>query len=814
MFGRGQRLRPGKEIVLSESLHSSHSPTPDDRGGGASGSNGNHARNGSSKTGLSRSVSRAESSRALAPLGPPAPVAVSTLPADDDNDTIDLGQYLKALKRRWKLVLSVLLGAVVLGGIRTMLQKPIYESTATILVASSSGVGGVGGNNPLASFPGFQMTSRSLGQQMVVILNPNVQRGAMKSLRPETQRVLRPFVKANMEPVREADAILVKVQSRNAKASAKFANAICNQYVLQSQQQNGDQVRLATKYVRNQLKVVKKQLDEASAALKNYREKNNTVDLSGETSDLIGRVGTLEGQKTGAIADRQGAQAQLRIAQSQLREIAPGSRVPTSIVRTPEVERLRARLSELGVERVTQLREFKPNSRTIQDIDAQIRDVQNQLNAEDQTQEGAWQPNPLRQSLIQEIARLEGQIQAFDARVSGLNGSIAQGRGQLRQLPSRVYDLGQLITDESTERESYVTLSRKYQDLRIQEEQKVANARVSTWAEAATTPISPRKAFNLLMSLVLGSTLGCALALLLDRLDNRVHGDDDVQSTTHLPILAHIPDMEAGAQLLSAGSSAAKTTPLLEAFRMLRVNLAYSGLDEPLRSVVVTSSKPGEGKSTSAINLATVIAMSGRKVVLVDCDLRRPKLHTLFDLPNRAGFTSVVAGAVGLEEALQTTDVPGLRLLTSGPTPPNPPELLDSRGGRRVLQQVIDEADFVVLDCPPALLLSDAQIVATSADAVLLVVGCNQASKREVERTTSILTRSGARILGVLFNKAPLDAAAYGGYRSYFHPEDGASPAALPNGNGHHAPGELEAGKSATGEPETRIDAALPPSRS
>jgi capsular exopolysaccharide synthesis family protein len=535
-------------------------------------------------------------------------------------------------------------------------------------------------------------------------------------------------------------------------------------------------------------------LQEASAALRDYRERNSTIDLSGETTDLIGRVGQLEGQKTGVLAELAGSQAQLRAVQAQLRDLPVNSQTASSIVRRPEVASLRAQLSELRLKRIEESRVYKSNNRVIQDIDKQIADVTAQLQREPQSEVGAWQPNPLRQKLVEDASQLQGQILAAQARLRGQDLAIANARGQLKQLPGRAYDLSQLVTDEAAQREGYELLARKYQDLRIQEEQRVANARILERARPSASPVSPRRNFNLGVSFFLGSILACALALLLDRRDDRIHGDDDVVSTSRLPILAHIPAIDSKSQPIFAATSR-KTSPLLEAFRMLRINLAFANLDESLRSLVITSSQPGEGKSTSAVNLATVMAMSGSRVILVDCDLRRPNLHSLFGLPNTNGLTSVVAGMAPLGEALQTTSVTNLRVLTSGPVPPNPSELLDSRGGRGVLQSVLSEADFVIFDCPPALLLSDAQIVATVADAVLLVVGYAQASKRDVARTSALLTRGGAKMLGVLFNKVDMGPdGAYGRYQSYApYFDSNSNPSALTTStpalvaNGSHA---------------------------
>jgi uncharacterized protein involved in exopolysaccharide biosynthesis len=212
---------------------------------------------------LSRSGAGFHNGGALSPYAPAphsAPVAVSALTLDEDDDTVDLGQYLRALMRRRWLILGIVSSAVALGAFLTALQKPVYQSAATILVSTpgGGGGGGFGGANQLAGFLGGQMTSRSLGQQMAIINSSNVQLGALKRLPAEAKATIQKFAQPEIEPIREADAIAVKVKSHQPAAAAAYANAICDEYIAQSQQQNSAQVKDATRYVQNQLELVKK----------------------------------------------------------------------------------------------------------------------------------------------------------------------------------------------------------------------------------------------------------------------------------------------------------------------------------------------------------------------------------------------------------------------------------------------------------------------------------------------------------------------------------------------------------------------------
>ncbi|HVF10794.1 MAG TPA: polysaccharide biosynthesis tyrosine autokinase, partial [Abditibacteriaceae bacterium] len=298
-------------------------------------------------------------------------------------------------------------------------------------------------------------------------------------------------------------------------------------------------------------------------------------------------------------------------------------------------------------------------------------------------------------------------------------------------------------------------------------------ARMVAKAEIPTRPDSPRKALDLAMAIIIGCALAVGVAALAERLDDHVHSEDDARAVTRRPVLAHVPLIkEAGQHLLLNQSG--KPSALLESYRMLRANIAFSALDEPITSLAITSSQPDEGKSTTAANLAMVMALDGKKVIIVDCDLRRPSLHRVFEIANKVGFTSVLAGSSSLAEALQETKVPGLYVLTSGPIPPNPTEMLNSKAGRQCFTQIMEQADFTVLDSPPALAMADAQIVASVADAVLLVISCTDTGKRHIARTSELLSQTGAKFLGTVLSKMPAnDYRRYQYYGEYLSHENG-----------------------------------------
>ncbi|MHB9031663.1 MAG: CpsD/CapB family tyrosine-protein kinase [Anaerolineae bacterium] len=207
------------------------------------------------------------------------------------------------------------------------------------------------------------------------------------------------------------------------------------------------------------------------------------------------------------------------------------------------------------------------------------------------------------------------------------------------------------------------------------------------------------------------------------------------------------------------------TSPASEAYRSLRMNLQFSSLDKPIHTLLITSPMSGEGKTTTLANLAVTLAQIDQRVTVVDCDLRRPALHTLFGLTNEKGFSNMVLEEQALENPpYQETEVNGLRIITSGPLPPRPGDILGSKKMEKILERLVADADIVILDAPPVMTVTDAAILATKVDGVLLVLSAGETKRDQAQRSVERLQKVNAHILGTVLNNAPLDASLSGSY--------------------------------------------------
>ena len=295
-------------------------------------------------------------------------------------------------------------------------------------------------------------------------------------------------------------------------------------------------------------------------------------------------------------------------------------------------------------------------------------------------------------------------------------------------------------------------------------------------AQESSAPVSPQPARNLALAAVLGLLLGVGLAVARELLDTTVNSNDDVAEVTGAPILGNIAD-DPAAQL-SPLTTLTQLTPWAESFRVLRTNMQYVEIDEDQKVLVLTSALPGEGKSTTAINLALTMSLADRRVVLIECDLRRPLIAKRLDLDGAVGTTNVLIGKVSLQDALQVYGDSALRVLACGPIPPNPSELLQSHAMEALLKELRRDFDTIILDAPPLLPVTDAALLASQADGAVIVVRHGQTTKDQLGHAIERLDAVDAKTLGVVVNMSPVgkNRSGYGyGYGYGYSSEDASS---------------------------------------
>lgn len=345
-------------------------------------------------------------------------------------------------------------------------------------------------------------------------------------------------------------------------------------------------------------------------------------------------------------------------------------------------------------------------------------------------------------TLSEQLAAMRVNIDAVYAALYTLENSSNPDREELGRLENELYEY----------QAAHASFTHQYQEIQLAQVQLFEPLIISEAAELPGAPIGPHVMQNTLLAATVGAMLAVGIIFLIEYMDNAVKTPDDIENVLGFSSIGAIPSQDEDTEGILSHTQ--PRAPAAEAYRILRTNIQLRTLDAPARSILITSSRSGDGKTTTAANLAVVIAQAGHKVILVDTDLRRASLSHLFNLPNMHGVTTALLDEeTAVSNHLQSIDIKNLRLLTSGQLPPNPSELLGSQQMKQLIAALQAEADIVIFDSPPFLAAADAAVLANAVDGVLLVVSAGETRPGDVVRIAQSLGEINARLLGVVLTK-------------------------------------------------------------
>ena len=358
-----------------------------------------------------------------------------------------------------------------------------------------------------------------------------------------------------------------------------------------------------------------------------------------------------------------------------------------------------------------------------------------------------------REILQEQLKVIEDSLEQDRASLQSLMDRTASAQGEIDALNNKI----------TVEEETYAMLLRQYEQARVAEAMRASSITVVEPAIEPEVPSKPRKRLNIMLGALVGLAGGTGLAFLFENLDSTLYTTEQVKAIAGLPILGKIPAAKIH-KFRGQGRIAIYTngdSPQGEAYRLLRTNILSLDYDKPPKTLLTTSAEREEGKTTVVANLACSMAQAGRKVVAIDGDLRRPTLHHVFELPNEVGLSSILEQRASLEEALQNTRIPRLQVLTSGPLPSNPTELLGAPEMAALLDELIQEFDIALLDAPSLLAVADAAVLAPLVDGVAVVVWLAQARREAVEAALRQLADVKVKPVGVIINRAEQSGQYY-----------------------------------------------------
>ena len=475
------------------------------------------------------------------------------------------------------------------------------------------------------------------------------------------------------------------------------------------------------------------------------------------------RLATLSGQLLQAQSERKQLQAQLEAAK---KEPDPFS-IP-DVNSSGRVEKLRDRISELKEQRDALMVTYTAEWPGVKKIDSQIKGLEAEL----------------KKAPAEILTSMQRKYEAAVSRENLLSRSYDEQKATTTQLTRDTIDLMALSQQLETNKQLLQTLQQRQRELDLSNGNSGTEVSIATYSRLPKSPVGPARLRNIIAALLLSLAGGIGLAFLLDFLDDTVKSVEDVDRYIHVPALALIPSNRdrrlPGLRGAAPPTAPSNTTalamindarsPITESYRHLRTSLLLSSAGKPPKTILITSSQPAEGKTTTAINTAFMLAQTGAEVLMIDCDLRRPRLHTQFELPNTKGLTTWLSGEKNLEALIQKCDKePNLKVLTSGPVPPNPAELLGSEEMRKLLNILSEQYAHIIIDSPPAISFTDASILSTMVDGVILVVHGGRSSRAVVRRAKQQLLDVGAHIFGVVLNNVKVESHDYYYSRYYSH---------------------------------------------
>jgi tyrosine-protein kinase Etk/Wzc len=499
-------------------------------------------------------------------------------------------------------------------------------------------------------------------------------------------------------------------------------------------------------FISQQLGGLKDVLDKSEQQLQEYKVQTGLLTLGPEGNSLVQKLVELEQRQADMRLKRQ----RVEYAISTLKEaIRTGSSltVPT-IEGVPAIAAYAAQLADLDAQKKGMLIDFTESHPEVVEVQAQVNRVREALLSTYRT---------MRQELLQGERDLVETIAEFDAH--------------LEDIPEAELELAKRTRVNTVNAELYTFLLQKQQEARIAQASTISNINIVDPALTPKIPIKPNKKKNLALGFILGLMLGVGLAFLLDYMDQTIKTTEDVREKLGLNVFGIIPripfaDEDANLPSKRLVTTLGPKTPVVEAFRALRTNLNYISTKQKHKIIMVTSSMPNEGKSTIAGNLAVVLSQTGAKVLLLGCDLRRPSLYEMFSQKNVPGLVDLLVDKD--QNALRHLTSPQLDFMPAGTIPPNPAEILESRRMAKLLKKVRERYDYVVIDAPPVLPVTDAQILAPKVDINLVVIQPCRVPEKAALQMVESLKSVDAKIAGVILNDKSGRGFKYYGSYSYY----------------------------------------------
>lgn len=703
-------------------------------------------------------------------------------------DEIKLSDYVRIVLQYRYLIVLVFILVMAATIIYTARQDKIYSASSRIMLEDQN----QGAEFLFMGAPG--MGKNSINNQIEIIKSRPTLTLAWEIMKKYPDWDLFPIAshenpagalgEVKVESKRETDLLTISIESTSPTEAQAAVNAIAEAI----QQQNTQFARLEyttiREFLETQLDAISRRLQASENDLREFKNLNRLTELTAETTKLIEQSSELEAELEASLTDMAVKAKSLDLLTKQLRDQDSLLVDIDNMIKTPYITELRKQVVETQalITKLLTKNEYPLDHPQILLLNRELENTRANLDREIRklvSVSVSADPLSTRSDLVNRLIQANVDLELARTRVDGLGQTKEMYEQRIISLPNTELELARLSRNMMLDSKIHGIMMEKYEDAKIAEQAKVGNIRIIDYATRPQIPIKPRVPMNILVGIILGLGLGVGAAFLVHSLDTKLRTLEDMESYVRLPIVGTIPvireaesklaefnDMieksegEARAQLAKSMhfvmqqlvSHYAPKSPIAEAYRTLRTNI-LSRKAEGSVTLLVTSSGPKEGKTTSIANLAITLAQMNARVVLVDMDMRRPTVHTRFNLDKENGSSDyLIDSDLRVEQIVKESGIPNLDIITSGFVPPNPSELIASNRFDKMIKELKSIYDYILFDTPPVIAVTDALILTKKVDMTFVVVRCGFTDKGIIKRTKELMENIDARIDGIIVN--------------------------------------------------------------
>lgn len=676
-----------------------------------------------------------------------------------------------AVRRKW-VIGSAVAAAFLLGLLITLLMTPLYTATATIEISRESNrvveIKGVEADNNVGDLEFYQtqyglLKSRSLAESVArdLRLDQNTQffemfgksRSSIFAGKTNTANDRKDRLRdatdilldnVSVTPVRLSRLVAISFTSGEPQLSAQIANAWTAHFIQTNLERRFEATSYARKFLETRLEQLRQRLEQSERLLVGYAASQKIINLPSATqtdgstpperSIVADDLSTLNSALGNATADMIRARSRLDSA---------GAGTAAEALGNTAINGLREKRAELAGDYAKLLVQFEPEYPAARAIASQIAQLDKAI---------AREEGRVRSSLSDDYRASVARQEGLQTRVDGLKSGLLDLRRRSIQ-----YNIYQREVD--TNRQLYDGLLQRYKEIGIAGGVGTNNIAIVDAAQIPEKPSRPRMIVNLLLALALGLALGIAAAFALEQIDEAISNPEEVERKLRLPLLGTVPLAEGNAPMTDLAD---RKSAMVEAYLSVQTSLEFATSHGAPRSLSVTSTRPSEGKSTTAFAIASAFARARSRVVLVDADMRSPSVHNLLGFANDHGTSNYLAGSDDLASMIKPSELPSLSIMTAGPQPPNAAELLTGERFQQMIAKLLENFDHVVVDSPPVMGLADAPLIASRVEGVIFAVESHGIRSSMVRVALGRLAAANANILGVVLTKFQQQRAHYG----------------------------------------------------